>query len=341
MVTKRAYRPEVEKPAPVTGDAEATRVAVLMGGISPEREVSLSSGRAVARALEEAGYAVTPIVVNDDQLRELDGADVDVAFIALHGCFGEDGGVQRLLEARGIPYTGSGVRASRMAMDKAEAKWTFVLSGIPTPKFMTMKRGQPIQELEGLMIERLPMPLVVKPSNSGSSVGVSVVHKIRELPQALETAFRYDEKAIIERYIRGRELTVGILGDEALPVVEIRPAREFYDSSAKYEDNDTRYITAPDVPDVILDRARQLALKAHLKLGCSGFSRADMMLSKDMELFLLEVNTIPGFTERSLMPMAAEVAGISFPELCSEIVSLADSGVKPVREIADLKCVGV
>ncbi|MCP4365282.1 MAG: D-alanine--D-alanine ligase [Planctomycetes bacterium] len=341
MVTERAQRPEVDKPSRVRGGAEVMRVAVLMGGISSEREVSLSSGRAVAKALEEAGYDVMPIVVNDEEIRELDAADVDVAFIALHGRFGEDGGVQRLLEARGIPYTGSGVRASRMAMDKAETKWTFVLSGIPTPKFLTLKRGQPIQELEGLLIERLPMPLVVKPSGSGSSVGVSVVHDNKELPQALETAFRYDEKAIIERYVSGRELTVGILGDAALPVIEIRPAREFYDSSAKYEDNKTRYITAPDVPDAVLGRARQLALKAHLELGCVGFSRVDMMLSKDMELFLLEVNTIPGFTERSLMPMAADVAGISFLELCREIVSLADSGMKPVVEIADLKCVGV
>lgn len=342
MVTGQAFLPAASKPVYVPDGQMGKRVAVLMGGMSPEREVSLSSGRAVVKALEEAGYAVTPVVVNDEEVGELDGLDIDVAFIAMHGCFGEDGGIQRLLESRGIPYTGSGVPASRMAMDKIETKWMFVLSGLPTPKFMTLRRGRPIQELEGLLLEKLPMPLVTKPSTGGSSVGVSIVHNVPELSGALETAFRYDENAVIESYIAGRELTVGILGEEALPVIEIRPGREFYDLSAKYEDKGTCYITAPDVPKDIYERAQQLALSAHRKLDCSGFSRVDMILSDDMELYILEVNTIPGLTERSLVPKAAEAAGMSFQELCERIISLALKDLQHVeRKSENLECVGV
>ncbi|MFQ5862701.1 MAG: D-alanine--D-alanine ligase [Candidatus Brocadiales bacterium] len=341
MVARQACPPPASQPAPAPGGLGGKRVAVLMGGISAEREVSLSSGRAVARALEEAGYVVTPVVVNDEELRELDGLDVDVVFIAMHGYFGEDGGVQGLLESRGIPYTGSGVEASRIGMDKVESKWALVLSGLPTPEFMTLRQDPPIQELEGLVLEKLPMPLVAKPARSGSSVGVSIIHDISELPQALETAFRYDEKAVVEKYIRGRELTVGILGEEALPVIEIRPAREFYDISAKYEDRSTRYIVAPDIPDDIYNEAQRLALGAHHRLGCSGFSRVDMILSRDMELFLLEVNTIPGFTERSLFPKAANAAGIGLPELCREIVLLAQGLSVDVKAGDNLRCIGV
>ncbi|MEE9584174.1 MAG: D-alanine--D-alanine ligase [Candidatus Brocadiales bacterium] len=341
MVTKQVYPPAVSTPVLTSEGQVGKRVVVLMGGASPEREVSILSGWAVVRALRELGYMVTPIMVDDEEVRGLDGLDVDVVFIAMHGYFGEDGGVQRLLESREIPYTGSGVQASRMAMDKVETKWAFVLSGYSTPEFMTLRRGQPIQELEGLLLEKLPLPLVAKPSRSGSSIGVSIVRDVQELPQALETAFRYDEKVVVERYIRGRELTVGILGDEALPVIEIRPAREFYDLSAKYKDSGTSYITTPEIPKDIYAEAQQLALDAHHKLGCSGFSRVDMILSGEMELFLLEINTIPGLTERSLLPKAAEAAGISFQELCREIVLLAQGESEHVKENDSLKCVGV
>lgn len=341
MVTEQVCLPPVSKPVFTPGGLAGMRVAVLMGGISPEREVSLASGRAVAAALEREGCAVAPIVVNDEQIRELDGLDVDVAFIAMHGYFGEDGGVQRLLESKGIPYTGSGVHSSRVAMDKVETKWTFVLSGLPTPEFMVLRLGQPLQELEGFLVEKLPMPLVAKPSRSGSSVGVSIIHDVSEIPRALETAFRYDQKIVIERYIHGRELTVGILGGVALPVIEIRPAREFYDLSAKYKDGGTRYITTPAIPRDIYDEAQRLALRAHHELGCSGFSRVDMILNGDMELFLLEANTIPGFTERSLLPKAAEIAGISFEELCKGIVLLAQRGPCSVKKSENPSLVGV
>ncbi|MFQ5956929.1 MAG: D-alanine--D-alanine ligase [Candidatus Brocadiales bacterium] len=341
MVVRQTSPPPASRLTSAPGGLGGKRVAVLMGGISAEREVSISSGGAVVRALEEVGYVVTPVVVNDEEVKELYDLDVDVVFIAMHGYFGEDGGVQELLESRGIPYTGSGVRASRIAMDKAESKWAFVQDGLPTPEFMTIRRNQPIQELEGLLLEKLPMPMVVKPSRNGSSMGVSIIHNILELPQALETAFGYDEKVVIERYIRGRELTVGILGEEALPVIEIRPAREFYDLSAKYEDRGTNYIITPDIPVDIYYEAQRLALCAHSRLGCAGFSRVDMMLSEDMELFLLEVNTIPGFTERSLLPKAAKVAGISFPDLCREIVLLAQRLSTGVKTGDNLSCIGV
>lgn len=341
MVTRQTRRPVTDFSASAPCRPGSKRVAVFMGGVSTEREISISSGRAVVGALEKAGFDVIPVVVNDEELRELDGLDVDVVFIALHGCFGEDGGVQELLESRGIPYTGSGVQASRMAMDKVESKWTFVASGLPTPEFITLRQGQPIQELEGLLLEKLPIPMVAKPARNGSSVGVSIIHDISELHQGLETAFRYDDKVVVERYIKGRELTVGILGEEALPVIEIKPAREFYDLSAKYEDKGTNYIVNPDIPGDIYDKAQRLALSAHNRLGCSGFSRVDMILSDDTELYFLEVNTIPGFTERSLLPKAAKVAGIGFPELCREIVLLAQGLSEGVRTGGNLSCVGV
>lgn len=341
MVTGQTVFPVESKLVFAPDKHAAKRVAVLMGGVSPEREISLSSGRAVAKALEETGYAVTPVVVNDTEVKVLDDLDVDVVFIAMHGYFGEDGGVQRLLDSRGISYTGSDVRASKMAMDKIETKWTFVTSGIPTAKFLTVRRGQPIQELEGLLLEKLPMPLVVKPSNGGSSVGVSIVHSLSELARSLEIAFRYDENVIIEEFIRGRELTVGIFDDSALPVIEIKSTREFYDLAAKYEDGNTRYITSPDIPKDVYARAQRLALDAHHVLGCSVFSRVDMMLGDEGELFLLEVNTIPGFTERSLLPKAAEATGVSFQELCRGIVLLARKDVEHAERSENLSCVGV
>ncbi|MDO8137291.1 MAG: D-alanine--D-alanine ligase [Candidatus Brocadiales bacterium] len=300
----------------------ARRVAVLMGGLSAEREVSLRSGQSVAKALEERGHKVIPIVVNDETVGQLEGLDIDVAFIALHGSFGEDGGIQSLLESKGIPYTGSGVKASRLAMDKEKSKEVFMASGLPTAEFSLLRRGQPLTEVEGLL-SRLPLPLVVKPSRNGSSVGVSIVKEVEALPKAVEDAFLYDDKIILERYIQGRELTVGILGQEALPVIEIRSARDFYDFVAKYKDKGTEYIVDPQLPRSLYQEVQWLALQAHLALGCSGFSRVDMMCSKEGRPYILEINTIPGFTERSLLPKAAQAAGVGLPELCQRIMEMA------------------
>ncbi len=300
------------------------RVAVLMGGISTEREVSLRSGQAVAKGLREAGYSVIPIMVNDTKVEELDRWDIDLAFVALHGYFGEDGGIQSLLEKKGIPYTGSGVKASKRAMDKVESKKAFGTEGLSTPDFLVLTRNESLRpEYIIGRLGRLSFPLVVKPARNGSSVGVSVVKVIEGLIPALETAFRYDDTVLLEEYIAGRELTVGIVGEEALPVIEIRPSREFYDFEAKYKDTNTRYILCPGLPGGVYQRAQEIALKAHKTLGCSDFYRVDMMCDELGELYLLEVNTIPGFTERSLLPKAAQATGMTFSQLCSRIAELA------------------
>lgn len=309
------------------------RVAVLMGGVSTEREVSLCSGQAVASALEGLGHYVLPIVVNDEEVRELDVLEIEVAFIALHGYFGEDGGIQGILEAKGITYTGSGVLASRTAMDKVATKEVFLRAGLPTPEFKVLGRGGPIMEIRGLLDS---MPLVVKPSKSGSSLGISIIKEVHELPQAMEVSSLYGDRIVLERYIQGRELTVGILGQEALPVIEIKPAREFYDYSAKYKDSQTQYIVDPVLPVGLSKEVQGLALKAHHALGCSDFSRVDMILSEGGKPYLLEVNTIPGFTQRSLLPKAAQAAGIGFGELCQQILELALKDSAPQETILGL-----
>lgn len=300
------------------------KVAVLMGGISPEREVSLRSGQAVAEGLKESGHSVIPIVVNDTRVEELNRLDVNLAFVALHGCFGEDGGIQSLLEAKGIPYTGSGVSASKRAINKVESKKVFSTRGLSTPNFIVLRRHESLK-LEHTIsrLGKLSFPLVVKPACNGSSVGVTIVKVIEGLIPALEAAFRYEDTVLLEEYIAGRELTVGVLGEEALPVIEIRPSREFYDFEAKYKDTNTRYILCPGLPGGVYQEAQDIALKAHKALGCSDFSRVDMMCDELGSLYLLEVNTIPGFTERSLLPKAAQATGMSFSQLCNRIVGLA------------------
>jgi len=321
----RRQSAEDRNPVPGGHPGEAVlKVAVLMGGISPEREVSLRSGQAVAEGLKEAGHSVIPIVVNDTRVEELDRWDVDLAFVALHGCFGEDGGIQSLLEAKGIPYTGSGVSASKRAINKVESKKVFRARGLSTPDFIVLRRHESLRPEHAISrLGKLSFPLVVKPACNGSSVGVTIVKVIEGLIPALEAAFRYEDTVLLEEYIAGRELTVGVLGEEALPVIEIRPSREFYDFEAKYKDTNTRYILCPGLPGGVYQEAQDMALKAHKALGCSDFSRVDMMCDELGSLYLLEVNTIPGFTERSLLPKAAQATGMSFSQLCNRIVGLA------------------
>jgi D-alanine-D-alanine ligase len=295
------------------------RIAVLLGGFSSEREVSLRSGAAVAKALRERGHEVCEVDVRDERVAGLDGARPDVAFIALHGAFGEDGGVQALLESKGIPYTGSGPAASRRAMDKVEAKDRFLAAGVPVAPHITVRRD----EGERGVLERIlafGMPVVVKPRAEGSSVGVTI-HKVPDaLDRGLAEAFRYHPEALVERFIAGRELTVGILEDRALPVVEMKPAREFFDYEAKYQDDRTVYIVDPPLGAAERERVQAAARDAHRALGCEGFSRVDLILTAAGEPCMLEVNTVPGLTERSLLPKAARAAGIEFPELCERIV---------------------
>lgn len=311
---------------------KARNVAVLMGGVSSEREVSLRSGTAVSEALKQAGHNVIRIEVNDEKVEELDGLEIDVAFIALHGYFGEDGGIQCLLESKGIPYTGSGAEASRTAMDKIETKRRFLARGLPTPDYISLFQAHITTEMKRF-VDMLGFPVIVKPARNGSSIGVSIVKDFTGLKKGLEKALEFNSKVLIEKYIHGRELTVGILGNNPLPIIEIKPAAEFFDYAAKYIDNKTEYNTAVSLPSSIYNEVQETAIKAHQTIGCKGFSRVDMILgeqnpsSRDLgfasPIYLLEINTIPGFTGKSLLPKAARAANIGFVDLCNMIVELA------------------
>lgn len=286
------------------------KIAVLKGGPSEEREVSLRSGGAVAKGLREAGHDVREIDVTGCEVTVPD--DVDVVFIALHGTFGEDGGVQALLDGLGVPYTGSGAAASRTAFDKVASKKLFVESDIPTPDYEVLHRGDK---------RSLPLPVVVKPSRQGSSIGVHKVFEESEWNDAFGDALSYDEDVVVEAYIDGRELTVGIVEGEALPVVEIAARDDWYDYEAKYtEDAGTRYLVPAPIDETSSRSCRSLASRAFEALGCTGFGRADFRMSETGMQYLLEMNTIPGFTATSLLPKAAAEAGMSFSELCDRIV---------------------
>ena len=298
------------------------RIAVLMGGVSSEREVSLKSGKAIAAALRQRGHDVLEVDIVAEDVSAVQALNPDVAFIALHGEFGEDGGVQALLEQAGIPYTGSDVQASRSGMNKMASKCYFITYDIPTPPFRLVAA----RESHGVsheIVNGLGLPLVVKPLVQGSSIGVSVVERRAELRPALDKAFACGTHAILERCIRGREITVGILDDRALPIIELQFDDQLFSYDAKYASKTTRFITAPDLDPEFYTRIQEIALAAHRVLGCRHFSRVDMMLESDGCPYVLEVNTIPGFTQRSLLPLAASKAGIEFPELCERIVEMA------------------
>ena len=310
--------------------AEEKNIAVLMGGISPERKISLQSGKAVANALEKTDSHVIKIVVNDDLVSELDNYKIDVAFVALHGHFGEDGGIQEVLESKDIPYTGSGVSASRLTMDKVKSKEIFIKNNIPTPDYFAVSTTQSMSEIVK-SVKNLKLPVVTKPVSNGSSIGISIIREYDELPDGIKHTGSQSTEALIEKYIGGRELTVSILDDKALPVIEIKTSTGFYDYDAKYNSKNTQYIILESAEEssectlshAVYDRVQELAIRAHNSLGCCTFSRVDMILGNDGEIYILEVNTIPGFTERSLLPKAAAAANISFTELCSIIVGAA------------------
>lgn len=293
------------------------RVTVLMGGCSEEREVSLRSGEAVVNALTKAGATVMPVDVHGHDLCLPD--NTDVVFIALHGTFGEDGQVQRLLEERGVPYTGSGVEASEIAFDKARAKQAFVTAGIPTPRYEVLDMSQ--RDLTWLV--SLGFPLVIKPARQGSSVGVQIVRQPLQLEKACLEARRYDDRLVAEQFIAGRELTVGVFDGRALPVIEVRPRQEFFTYQAKYTPGETDYLVPAPLEPLETARAQFLGLQAHKCLGCRDYSRVDIMMGGNGDMSVLEVNTIPGFTETSLVPKAASAAGIDFQSLCMRLVEMA------------------
>jgi D-alanine-D-alanine ligase len=291
-----------------------TRVAVLMGGPSAEREVSIKSGKAVARAFRQAGLSVAEVMVEGEDF--LLPEEVDVAFLALHGTFGEDGGVQRLLDCRRIAYNGSDAESSERAFDKLAAKEAFVRAMVPTPEWFDIVDSSVKLHLFGL-------PVVVKPACQGSTIGVTLVRRGEDFRGACELALEHDQRALVERWIEGRELTVGILGDRALPVIEIHPEGEIFDYRSKYTKGVTRYEVPAPLTETERMLVQQVALRAFRSLKCRDYGRVDVMLGKDGIPYVLEVNTLPGLTETSLMPMAAAQEGMSFNELCLQLLAMA------------------
>jgi D-alanine-D-alanine ligase len=305
-----------------------TRVAVLKGGRSLERQVSLRSGARVEDALGRLGHETLVIDVGLDLIRRLRSAQPDVAFIAMHGRDGEDGTIQELLEILGIPFTGSGVLACSRATDKVLAKHLMIEAEIPTPAFFafgeTAFRELGAAEALGAIEERLEFPIVVKPSSQGSALGIKFARAPADVPAALVSAFSYDSKVLLERHVDGRDLAVSILDGEPLPVVEAVPLGDaFYDFQARYEIGRTTFTCPADLPDGLTEQAQELALATYRLLGCNAFARVDLMLDAGGRLTVLEANPIPGFTETSLLPQAAEAAGISFDALVARILELA------------------
>jgi D-alanine-D-alanine ligase len=305
-----------------------SRVAVLKGGRSLERQVSLRSGARVEDALERLGHEVAAIDVGLDLISRLRDVRPDVAFVALHGRDGEDGTVQELLEILGIPYTGSGVLACVRAMDKVLTKHLLAEGGVPTPEFFafsqTAFRDLGAADALGAIEERLDFPIVVKPAGQGSALGIKFARSAADVPAALVAAFSYDSKVLLERHVAGRDLAVSILAGEPLPVVEAVPREEdFYDFESRYEIGRTDFVCPAQLPHGATQRAHELALRAFDLLGLYGFARVDLMLDGAGELYVLEANAIPGLTDTSLLPQAAEAGGVQFDELVGRILELA------------------
>ena len=310
-----------------------SRIAVLKGGRSLERQVSLKSGARVEEALRRLGHEVVPIDVDTDLVPRLSEASPDAAFVALHGRDGEDGTVQELLEVLGIPYTGSRVSSCIRASDKVLAKHAMIDAGIPTPDFYafseTAFKGLGAAQAVPAIVSRLNFPLVVKPASQGSALGIKFARAAADVPAALLAAFSYDKKVLLERYVAGRELAVSVLQQDGvpqgLPIVEAVPEQEdFYDFESRYEIGRTRFVCPAELDPQVAARTQEVAIDAFNLLGCSGFARVDLMLdAQSAELFVLEVNPIPGLTETSLLPQAADAAGIGFDHLIELILAAA------------------
>lgn len=296
------------------------KVAVLLGGRSAEREVSLKSGNAVLQGLRNSGIDAQPFDPAERELAEL--KSFDRAFIALHGRFGEDGTIQGALELMGVPYTGSGVLASALAMDKWRTKLVWQAGGVPTPHYALLTPYTNFTQVA----DELGLPLMVKPASEGSSIGMSKVMRGEDLKVAYELAAKYDRLVIAEQFVRGAEYTAAILGDKALPLIRLETSHTFYDYDAKYVANDTRYICPSELAPQAERAFQALALKAFELLGCQGWGRADFMVDADGTPYFLELNTSPGMTDHSLVPMAARQAGLSFEQLVVRILEQAHVG---------------
>ena len=295
------------------------KVAVLAGGSSNEREISLLSGRAVYDSLIRSGIDAAWLDVNESSLvRTMTEGSFDMAFIVLHGRFGEDGTVQGMLEELDIPYTGSGVKGSMLAIDKIASRKVFEKNGIRVPPYRVLKGG------DTFSLSRIAPPVVVKPATEGSSIGLSLVKREAELARACEEAFKYGDRILIEDFIESREITVSILGDNPLSLVEIRPKNRFYDFESKYQNPATEYIVPARLPRGLSKKIQDIALAVHRALHLSDLSRVDMLVDSADNIFVLEANSIPGLTQRSLFPKAAGASGIDFDRLCLEILRLAE-----------------
>ena len=300
------------------GSASPKKIAVLMGGPGSERDVSLATGQGVSRALRSLGAEVAEIDVRDENFQL--PSDVDLAFLTIHGTFGEDGQLQRILERRGIAYTGEGVEGSRTAFDKIRSKEKFREHGVTTPLWEVIHPGQR---------PTIPLPIVVKPPREGSTVGVVIVKNEAEIESAISEAAKYGRELLVEQFVPGRELTIGILGDEALPIIEIIPKGGFYDFTNKYPflnpqaGGGAEHVCPAKIDAEKTKEIQELALRAFRAAGLQVYGRVDVILSESGEPFILEINNIPGMTEASLLPEAAAVAGISYIDLCARIIALS------------------
>lgn len=300
------------------GSFKKRKIAVMMGGLSREREISLKTGKAILRALTEKGYHAVSIDVGPDIADVLMKEKIECAFLALHGRFGEDGTVQGMLELMKIPYTGSGVLASALALHKIMAKKVFLYERIPTPPFEVLERKEVGKQ--STRTTSFALPVVVKPAREGSTIGVSIVKKGEDLLPALKEAGKYDEEILVEKFMEGKEITVGILEDLPLPIIEIVPRSGFYDYHSKYTKGETQYLIPAPLSREKYLYAQEISLKAFTALGCSGCARVDLMTDAEGNPFVIDVNTMPGMTETSLLPKAASYAGIPFEDLVERIL---------------------
>lgn len=310
------------------------KIGVIMGGVSSERGISIKSATAVLNALRSLDLDAVGLSIDSDDhfqvKRQIISAKIDCAFVLLHGYFGEDGQIQQILESLAIPFTGSGSFSSAMSMDKFASKEKFSKMGIRVPQAELINNIDQVKKIQ------INPPWVVKPCKNGSSYGLSIVNTEEELNQAFLMAKQFDEQVLIEEYIRGKELTVGVLHQQALPIVEIITASSFFDFKAKYEKGLTKYIVPAVIPEDLAQEIKNTGLKAHMSLGCSGFSRTDIIL-KDKDIYVLELNSIPGMTDTSLLPKAAKSQGIEFSDLCLRILQIGveTPRIKPAIHITE------
>ncbi len=308
-------------------DLKKSRIGVLMGGLSREREISLRSGAGCQEALTALGYEAVAIDVGRDIAMMIAGEGIDVAFIALHGRYGEDGAIQGLLEMMGIPYTGSGVMASALAMNKVRSKQLVGYHGIPTPDFAHFRCDDDLEAACREAVSQLIFPVMVKPCEEGSSLGITKVSAPGRLHRAVTAACRDYETVLAERFVEGKEITVGLLEDEdglkALPVLQLVPHAEFYDFEAKYQAGMTEFIIPADIPPQVAEESQELARRVHEALGCRGFSRVDFIVDEEGTPQFTEINTLPGMTETSDLPAQAREAGMSYEELVETMLRTA------------------